>query len=444
MDVLMTGFYNAKMALVNLDDSSVETISLPAELFAEHIGGVQINTVLLERYTDHDPLIFGTGPLTGSFAPASCLMAASFFSPEKKVVHVPFMLNTGPQLKFSGIDFLVITGRAASPVIIELIDNTIRLTPGDDLSGTLSNREDMLLSRGRNCPEVVLLTGQAAENGSPHACLSTGLWGSLDKSSLGGLIGHKNIRTIALKAAGGIAFPAETIERGGSMALALKNQYGKQQFVVQEKMGSGDAARNLIRKHFKKSHACYHCPFPCMSYLEFPEPGSHSLIRGSKKQGVFLLDHVGFAALSKKRPTDAVILLKHCIERGIDPAAAAAGLDQTTPTEEARSQIDFFSSTYSDSIDATNTSETGKVPSSIYRMFGSGLPLIAPTGATDEFDTWEKKTALAMTLGICPILLLCFGHIRADELLAFLWTDAETLAAAKEKLAHAVNVVLAG
>ena len=444
MDVLMTGFYNAKMALVNLDDSSVETISLPAELFAEHIGGARINTVLLERYSDKDPIVFGTGPLTGSFAPASCLMTASFFSPEKKAVHVPFMLNTGPQLKFSGIDFLAIIGRASSPVIIELIDNTIKIAPGDDLAGTLSKREDLLTARGRDCPEIVLLTGEAAENGSAHACLSTGEWGSLDKSSLGSAAGLKNIRAIALKAAGGIAFPAQTIDLGSRLALELKNQYKKQQLVVQEKMGSGEAARTQIRKCFKKSHACYHCPFPCMSYLEFVEPDSHSRIHGRKKQGVFLFDHEGFAALSKKRPTDAVMLLKHCIEKGLDPVAASTGIDPATPLEEARSHIDLLASTSSTSADAIDTSGTGTVAPEIYRLFGSGVPRIQPTGALDEYDTWEKKVALAMTLGICPILLLCFAHIRADDLLAFLWSDNKTIAAAKEKLAHAINVVIVG
>lgn len=444
MDVLMTTFYNAKMALVNLDDSSVETISLPEELFAKHTGGVRICTVLLERYADRAPLVFGTGPLTGSFAPASCLMTASFYSTGNKVVHVPFMLNTGPQLKFSGIDFLAITGRAENPVIIKLIDNTIRITPGDNLTGTLSKREKMLLAGGRNCPEIVLLTGDASESGSAHACLSTGLWGSLDKASLGKVIGQKNIRAIALKAAGGISFPGQTIEMGGSMALALKNQYDNRKLVVTERMGSGEAARKLIKKHFKKAHACYHCPFPCISYLEFSQTGSHSLLKGRKKQGVFLLDHEGFAALSKKRPADAVMLLKHCIEHGIDPAAAAAGLDQSSPTGEACSQIDLFASNHSASVDTADRFGTGTVPPEFYKLFGSGIPRITPTDSADEYDTWEKKTALAMILGICPILLLCFGHIRAEDLLAFLWSDADAIAAAKERLAHTVEAVLAG
>lgn len=444
MDVLMRAFYNAKMALVNLDDSSVKTLDLPAELFAKHTGGVRLSTVLLERYADNAPLVLGTGPLTGSFAPASCLMTASFHSSGNKVVHVPFMLNTGPQLKFSGIDFLVITGRAETPVIIELIDNTIRITPGDTLTGELSKREDMLLTGGRSCPEIVLLTGNAADNSSAHACLSTGLWGSLDKASLGCAIGQKNIRAIALKAAGGIRFPAHTIEMSSTMASALKNQYSTPRFVVQKSMGSGEAASHMIKKHFKKAHACYHCPFPCMSYLEFPQAGSHSLLKARRKQGVFLLDHEGFAALSKKRPADAVVLLKHCIENGVDPSAAAAGLDQTISTEEARSYIDLFASNHSASVDTADSSETGSVPPEFYRLFGSGIPRIDPAGSADEYDTWEKKTALAMTLGICPILLLCFAHIRAEDLLAFLWSDADAIAAAKEKLTHAVDAVLAG
>lgn len=438
MDLHIASFYNAKMALVNLDDSSIETIALPAELLDEHFGGVQISRELCRRYVGDDPLVFGTGPLTGSFAPASCLMTASFSSPDREITHVPFMLNTGPQLKFSGIDFLVIIGRAATPVILELMDGTIRLTPGDDLRGDLSTRENTLMSRGKNCPEAILITGEAADKGCAHACLSTGLWGSLDKSSLGSRIAGKNIRAIAIRAAGGMTFPAESIERSGTMIMELRNMYQKRQFIVQEKMGAGESAEKLIRKHFKKSHTCYHCPLACMSYLEFKHPGSINGSGRKQKQGVFLLDHAGFALLSNKRPADAVMLLKHCIEKGIDPAAAAVGLTPEDSFDAAITKIEGLSSP---GEHTPNTADTA-AGSEHHPLFGAGIPRIQPKQALDEYNTWEKKVALGMTLGICPIMLLCYSHIKAQDLLAFISTDTEALKAGQEKLSHATQNIL--
>jgi aldehyde:ferredoxin oxidoreductase len=101
-------FYNGKIGVVDLTTQSTYTVDLPGDALREHIGGAAMNARLLSEY-ESDSLVLGTGPLTGSFAPASALLVGTFRSPVfDHLCHVPFMLRSGPEMKFSGLDFLII------------------------------------------------------------------------------------------------------------------------------------------------------------------------------------------------------------------------------------------------------------------------------------------------------------------------------------------------
>ena len=68
---------NNKIAVVDLETGSILYKELTMDM-AQHIGGAAVNTLLLKEYSHQTPLVLGTGPLTGGFAPGSCLMVASF------------------------------------------------------------------------------------------------------------------------------------------------------------------------------------------------------------------------------------------------------------------------------------------------------------------------------------------------------------------------------
>ena len=126
-------FYNMKIGVVDLSASSADVIPLVQEQVSRYLGGAAMNSAILKGCQD-DALVFGTGPLTGSFAPASSLMTASFASPIfKRLCHVPFMLRTGPDMKFSGVDYLVVKGTAPEQSIIHVNHGKIRILPAGNL-----------------------------------------------------------------------------------------------------------------------------------------------------------------------------------------------------------------------------------------------------------------------------------------------------------------------
>ncbi len=421
-------FYNGRIALVHLDSASVEVLPLSEGMIADGIGGAAINTLLLEAHMKEDPLVFGTGPLTGSFAPASCLMVATFRSPGGDVRHVPFMLKAGPQLKFSGIDFMVIAGKAEQPSMIELLNGTIRVLPADNITGLeIPEAERILMASGTSFPETVLIAGPAAENDAAHACVSMGLWGSLDKASLAGFMASKSLRGVTMNASGGIAFPQENIARGQEMVKAMQNSYQRKKnpVAIYEMIDGGEDAKQLIKKLHKKSHACYHCPFPCMSYLEFKWNDGGRNRKALKRQGLFILDHKGFAALAAKRLDDAPVLMKRCIDLGLDPCAVAELLPRKASIEASIDILQEMAKGRSTKARIVGNKRSGHLPEGnispvMDAFFGSGIPPFSHHDTKKDLGFWEKRIATAMVLGVCPILMLVFTQFEIPDLLRFI------------------------
>ena len=107
-------FLNMKIAVVDLSDGSLQVLPLDPDLIEEKVGGAAVNRSLYSQYAEASPLVLGTGPLTGSLAPASCLLVATFQGPDDgRLCHTPLLFRAGPELKFSGFDFVCIRRRAS-------------------------------------------------------------------------------------------------------------------------------------------------------------------------------------------------------------------------------------------------------------------------------------------------------------------------------------------
>ena len=101
-----------KIAIVDLANSKVSDQELDEDLVKEKMGGAGITTALYEQYQNEDPIVLGTGLLTGTLAPASALGMITAKSPlTGKVCHAPFTLYAGLELKYSGFDYVVIKGQ---------------------------------------------------------------------------------------------------------------------------------------------------------------------------------------------------------------------------------------------------------------------------------------------------------------------------------------------
>lgn len=449
---LLTRFYNMRMTVVDLTGQSAEVLPLPDNLLMEDLGGAAINKSLFEQYRDDDPLILGVGPLTGSFAPSSALLVATFRAFESgDLCHTPLLLRAGPELKFSGIDFVVVKGKLPLLQTLLITDGAIQLRPSANMRGmNVPQVIEALRRQVPASPRCTILTGPAADRLVPYAAVSTGMWGSLDKRGLAHWMASRNLKAIIINGTGALKFPENNFAGGDKMTAVMASTYpakNKGSLAVLEGLAPGIGLKSILKKSIIKNLACYHCPFPCMSYIKIP-----ALARRQRKiaEGFVLLDHVGFLALARKRGSQGLVLMKECLHLGLDPVAAAAMLPPEGSVDNALEIIrEVAGAKESQSAvrelgDRQKTGELlrGDISLKTYRLFGGGIPAIVTDSGGDGAGDWARRVATAMILGICPLVLLLFPHNQAVELLRLVSEEEGDVEFLQQRLNRCVESIL--
>lgn len=202
--------YCGKILKVDLTESRIEAIPLEQPLVEQYLGGSGLGAALFfdllgARCGETDPLgpanplIFMTGPLTGSPLPCASRMVACAKSP---LTGIWGESNAGgflgPELKRAGFDGVIITGRSPSPVTLQITDNTASLKAADNLWG-LDTYETWaaLQDEGR-----VACIGKAGENLVPYACIAHDKKHYFGRCGLGAVMGSKKLKAVTVKGSG--------------------------------------------------------------------------------------------------------------------------------------------------------------------------------------------------------------------------------------------------
>jgi aldehyde:ferredoxin oxidoreductase len=201
--------YMGKMLFVNLSTKQIEAQSIPEEWFAQFIGGEGVAIRLLNDliYPEKDvldpvqPLIFATGPLTGTLAPCSGRCVVAFWSPATKTIGVS---NGGgdfaPTLKRAGWDMLVVTGRAECPVSIVIDNDKVEIQDASMLWGmTVTETEDTLREKLGLSNLSIASIGVAGEKGVLFASIMNEKYRAFGRGGPGAVMGSKNLKAIAVR-----------------------------------------------------------------------------------------------------------------------------------------------------------------------------------------------------------------------------------------------------
>ena len=171
-------------------------------------------------------LIFGTGPLTGTEAPASCYTAISaknVFTGGTNFSHVGGYF--APQLKFAGFDHVVISGRAAKPVYLWLHDGEAELRNASHLWGKTTWETEKIIKEELGDENIrVASIGPAGENLVRPAAIIVDQTRAAGGGGIGTVMGSKNLKAVAARGNGQvkIARPDE-FNRAVSAAMAKIN-----------------------------------------------------------------------------------------------------------------------------------------------------------------------------------------------------------------------------
>ena len=152
-----------------------------------------------------NPLYVFNGLLTGTFAPAASRSSWCGRSPLTGIWNEANMGgHWGAELRFSGYDGLVLSGRAEKPVYLWIDGRAgrVEIRPAEDLWGK-DHFETTELLRAETDPKAqVASIGPAGENGVRFAGIASGVRGHerlAGRGGMGCLMGSKNLKAIVVR-----------------------------------------------------------------------------------------------------------------------------------------------------------------------------------------------------------------------------------------------------
>ncbi len=300
-------FYHRRLALVDLDEGVAKTAPLALEIVEQGPGGGALAAALAERCPG--AVVFSAGPLSGGYAPASGLLTLSFprSGPRSEgggLIHAVMPLGHGAWLRQSGFDALVVTGHSAAAKVIRCAGGACLL---EDAPQTLPDRACLraALLRRTEDGRAALLLADAANPALPVA--GGAEYGSLPAGDIAGpVLQTRGILAVSLE--GGCPLPSGQLPLDNALRRAVPASAPFPAAFFRE--AQRDAALAATCK--LKSAACFHCPSPCLAWIET-----------GKNAHLLLADHGAFAAALDACGAHAPACLAACDAAGVDPRTAA-------------------------------------------------------------------------------------------------------------------------
>lgn len=366
---------------VDLTRGEVEVCETPEALVEGYLGGNGVGTRLLwdrvppeaDPLGEQNLLVVATGPLCGTLVPNGGRVE---FVAKSPLTGIYGDSNSGgflgPELKFAGFDFVVISGRSPEPVYLWITDGRAEIRSARHLWGKDCLETEFELQRELG-PEVkVASVGPAGERLVRFACISVSYQRQAGRCGLGAVMGAKMLKALAVRGHGAVAvadpwrfrdyclalhrriredpmYPS--VSRYGTPGIVgLMNEIGRfptRNFQAGSFERAEDLGADVLRsRHLVRDIACFGCPVGCDKVYEIrrgPGPGVRtrsfeyetlsSLGSGvgvadleAVARGNELCDRLGMDSISAGRVISFLIEL---YEKGIVSRSDVDGLDLT-------------------------------------------------------------------------------------------------------------------
>ncbi len=303
----MLGGYMGKILEVDLSTRRVSEKELPQEAtLRKYLGCFGLGLRWLyhrcppgtSAFDPENPLIFLTGPLTGTDAPGATNLtlvskhADTDFTGGRSHTHGFF----GPNLKFAGYDGLIVTGKSEKPVFLWINDSKTEIRDAGKIWGRDTHEtEDLIKSELRESKASVSAIGPAGENMCAGALIENDYNHSMSHGGLGAVMGSKQLKAIAVYGNREVPVvnkhlvrevakrwreslnygpdsPWSRLGRGGVPKgdyKGIKSIYGlcvrNLQTTILDRFGDGWSKQKITPR------PCYRCPIACSYDLEIRE-----------------------------------------------------------------------------------------------------------------------------------------------------------------------------
>jgi aldehyde:ferredoxin oxidoreductase len=203
---------------INLTDGSIIRNPVPLELAKRFVGGMGINDWLLWEHflnvdihidpmSEDNVLIAGLGPLGATGFGLGSKMKFSFKSPVTGFFGDSTCGgNFSSQMRWSGVDHLVITGKAKKPVYICIEDSKIEIRDAAHLWGLSTHETAKKLRSGEVSHRAgIACIGPAGENGVRYASIISTEERAAGQTGGGCVASTKNLKAIVARGTRGIS-----------------------------------------------------------------------------------------------------------------------------------------------------------------------------------------------------------------------------------------------
>lgn len=201
--------YGGKILRINLSIPSYTIDHLDPAWIKNVIGGRAANTKRLYKELDPDCnplgpknlLIFGIGPITGSFVPASAYYTVSAKSPLTGILGDSAAGGQfAAEMKLTGFDQIIISGKAEKPVYIMVTNSKVTFIESTHLRGkSIVDTTRSIRKEQRDYAIQVAAIGPAGENQVLYSSIVSSGNRVNGRTGMGAVMGSKNLKAVALK-----------------------------------------------------------------------------------------------------------------------------------------------------------------------------------------------------------------------------------------------------
>ena len=359
--------YNGKIAFIDLSNKSVEIKDLDPNVAKEYLGGTglsakitydllskeDIDLLKTNPFAEINPLIFATGPVTGTIRPNSGRYSVTGISPLTGIWGEGtsggyFCLS----LRNSGYDAIIFRGKSSDPIYLYINDGAIEFKDASNIWGKDCYESQEIIKNEINQSNLrVACIGQGGENLVKYGAIMNDEGRAVGRCGLGALMGSKNLKALAIHGSKRIEIADKEIgkelrkqeeeaKKGnpmGNVGSLLFNLYGTN-FYLDLGMANGDTpgyyfteaeflAEKLTSKTLKEeypmfSYGCAGCTIKCGKATIIEVNGEEIEVDGPEYESVAALGTLCGLFDSKQ-----VILANHlCNKYGIDTISCGVSI----------------------------------------------------------------------------------------------------------------------
>lgn len=302
----MANGYAGSFLQVNLTEGRCDPFTVDDSLLKKFIGGSSLGAKLFldgfpldtDPLAPESPLLVMAGPLVGSGFPGSSRFAVCAKSPLTGIWGESACGgNFGPELKKAGYDGIVITGRAAGPVTLSILEGEATLADAAGLWGRdIYETTDIL--KGGDSSLKVLAIGPAGENCVSFAAIGNDKGHFIGRTGLGAVMGAKRLKAICIRGSqrmgkadearfreilktalaeikdSALAGSLHAMGSDANMDIGMiSGDVPVKNWTIGEDfdLSSALSGPTLTETYLTRAHACANCPVACKRVVRVPD-----------------------------------------------------------------------------------------------------------------------------------------------------------------------------